>query len=167
MQELFSCVLQPDSHTVACRVPNDGNLIGGRTKRVSCGQAAVFGRGRKCCAGHGTVTLVVLWLSSAMNGVILWARSTFLNDEVCWNTCCVSCCHPYLFLWCFNCVPALLFLCWVPACVVNVSSSTPPSGLAWGVLTLQGWVLGKGNWRLGAFTGCCWGDFLPSVDHLM
>lgn len=47
------------------------------------GQAAVFGRGSKCCAGHKTVTLVVLWLSSAVNGVILWARSRFLNDEVC------------------------------------------------------------------------------------
>lgn len=63
MQELFSCVLQPDSHTVACRVPNDGNLFGGWQNESAGRQAAVLGRGRKCCAGHKTMTLVALWLS--------------------------------------------------------------------------------------------------------
>lgn len=62
-EELFSCVLQPVSHTVAFRVPNDGNLFGGRQNESAGGQAAVLGRGRKCCAGHKTVTLVALWLS--------------------------------------------------------------------------------------------------------
>ena len=78
---MFRSVLQPDSRTVACRVPNDGNLFGGRRNESAGGQAAVLGRGRKYCAGLKPVTFVALWLSHEW-AVILWARSTFLNEEL-------------------------------------------------------------------------------------
>lgn len=80
-EELFSCVLQPDSCTAACRVPSDGNGFGGRQNESAGSQAAVLGRGRKCWAGLKPVSSEALWLSHEW-AVILWARSTFLNEEL-------------------------------------------------------------------------------------
>lgn len=113
MQDLFSCVLQPDSHTVACRVTNDGNLFGGWQNESAGGQTAVLGRGRKCCEGHKTVTLVALRLGCE--------RGHFVGQEhiLEWRAVLK---YPLHFLlsslfifWCFNCVPALPLHCWVPA----------------------------------------------------
>lgn len=110
-EELFSCVLQPDSRTVGCRVPNDGNLFGGRQNESAGGQAAVLGRGRKCCAGLEPMTSVAFWLSNEL-AVILWARSTFLNEELNGNTHSVFCCQPYLFVRLLCCSPAECLHAW-------------------------------------------------------
>lgn len=148
MQDFFSCVLQPDSHTMACRVTNDGNLFGGWQNESAGGQTAVLGRGRKCCEGHKTVTLVALRLGCE--------QGHFVGQEhiLYWNTHCISCCHPYLF---FDALTVCLLYHCAAEClhVVIASSPTPPAGLGRGVLTLQCWVLRQGSWRLGAFTVCC------------
>ena len=96
-EELFSYLLQANSRTVACRVPNDGNLFGGQQNEPAGGQAAMLGRGRESSAGLEPVTSVAFWLSHEW-AVILWARSTFLNEEPNGNILPVFCCQPYLFL---------------------------------------------------------------------